>query len=235
MRYQQKILLEEVFRMTFLPSTHTIYTLLPTEIVRRPFREKTPRQVFNNTHTHLLERESYSSLVKTILVSSPSFSHCHTLRGDLYPNITHTYLECRMCFGAQEVLGIYQRKPVRLDRHNRGYCGIRKAKKDKVPRSFVGVGAQRAQEHWVDQAWRVSCYSCISTYCLVDRFTAWRFFAEFFGFLFDNTSACYLMFASLFPYSCALLLLFVVHVYVLEQYQLIVLHLLLFQQLDKLK
>ena len=42
-----------------------------------------------------------------------------------------------------------------------------------------------------------------------------RFFAEFFNFLFDNTSACYLVFASLFPYSYALLLLFVVHVYAL--------------------
>ena len=30
----------------------------------RPFREKNPRQVFYNTHTHLLERESYSSLVR---------------------------------------------------------------------------------------------------------------------------------------------------------------------------
>ena len=27
------------------------------------------------------------------------------------------------------------------------------------------------------------------------------FFAEYFGFLFDNTSWCYLTFASLFPYS----------------------------------
>ena len=55
---------------------------------------------------------------------------------------------------------------------------------------------------------------------LVDRFTAWRevekFFAEFFSFLFDNISRCYLLVASLFPYSCALLLLFVFHVYTLE-------------------
>ena len=43
-----------------------------------------------------------------------------------------------------------------------------------------------------------------------------RFFAKFFGFLFDNISMCYLVFTSLFPYSCALLLLFVVHVYALE-------------------
>ena len=54
----------------------------------------------------------------------------------------------------------------------------------------------------------------------MDRFTAWkaaeRFFVEFFGFLFDNISACYLVFASFFPYSCALILLFVVHVYAQE-------------------
>ena len=30
----------------------------------KPFREKNPRQVFYNTQTHLLERESYSSLVR---------------------------------------------------------------------------------------------------------------------------------------------------------------------------
>ena len=54
-------------------------------------------------------------------------------------------------------------------------------------------------------------------------------FAEFFSLLFDNTSSCYLVLAFLFPYSCALLLLFVVHVYALEQYQLIAIHLLLFR------
>ena len=43
-----------------------------------------------------------------------------------------------------------------------------------------------------------------------------RFFVEFFNFLFNNTSWCYLIFTSLFPYSCALLFLFIVHVYALE-------------------
>ena len=43
-----------------------------------------------------------------------------------------------------------------------------------------------------------------------------RFFAEFFGFLFDNTSPCYLVVASLFPFSYTLLLLCVVHIYALE-------------------
>jgi len=62
-----------------------------------------------------------------------------------------------------------------------------------------------------------------------------RFFAEFFGFLFDNTSPCYFEFTSLFPYSYALLLLFVVLAYALELYRLIALHLLLFPNLDKLE
>jgi len=36
------------------------------------------------------------------------------LKGDLYPNTTHTYLECRECFGIWEALGICQNKLVRL-------------------------------------------------------------------------------------------------------------------------
>ena len=43
-----------------------------------------------------------------------------------------------------------------------------------------------------------------------------RFFTEFFGFLFDNTFWCYFVFVSFFLYSCALLLLFIIHVYALE-------------------
>ena len=101
-------------------------------------------------------------------------------------------------------------------------CGIRKASEDKTLRSLLLVGAWRAQVHGVDQAWRVICYSCTPTLFFSGSITTWRaaerFFAEFFGFLFDNTSWCYLVIASLFPYSCALLLLFVIHVYALEQY-----------------
>ena len=55
------------------------------------------------------------------------------------------------------------------------------------------------------------CYSCTPTYSLMDRFTALRvvvrFFVEFFGFLFDNTSACYLVFAFFFPTLLAFILL----------------------------
>ena len=48
------------------------------------------------------------------------------------------------------------------------------------------------------------------------RRVAKRFFAEFFSFLFDNISWCYIVFTSLFPYSCTLLLLLIVHVYALK-------------------
>ena len=49
----------------------------------------------------------------------------------------------------------------------------------------------------------VNCYSCIPTDFLMDHFTTWRaakrFFAEFFGFFFENTCRYYLAFASLYP------------------------------------
>jgi len=66
------------------------------------------------------------------------------LRGDLYPNTTHTFSECRKCFGVWEALGNCQKKPVRLGGCNRAYCAIQKARQDMVSRSLVGVGAWRA-------------------------------------------------------------------------------------------
>ena len=114
---------------------------------------------------------------------------------------------------------------MRLGKYNRAYCGIQKAREDMTSKSPLVAGTQRAQVHWVDQSWKVFYYSCtltlffsglISTQRVVERF-----FTEFFDFLFDNMSQCYLVFASLFPYSCTLHLLFVIHVYALEQYQFI--------------
>ena len=96
---------------------------------------------------------------------------------------------------------------------------IWRAREDKVSLSQLVVGAWRAQVHWVDWAWRSFAIRVLQFYSLMGRFTVWRvaerFFAEFFGFLFNNISRCYFVFASLFPYSCTLLLLFVVHVYAL--------------------
>ena len=60
----------------------------------------------------------------------------------------------------------------------------------------------------------------IQLYYLVDQFTAWRaaerFFAEFFGFLFDNMSWCYFVFASFFPALLAFILLLIFDEYGLE-------------------
>ena len=63
----------------------------------RLFREKNPRLVFYNTHTHLL-RKNYSSLVRNHYSLFSISLHYHTLRGDLYPNTIHTFLECSECF-----------------------------------------------------------------------------------------------------------------------------------------
>ena len=82
-------------------------------------------------------------------------------------------------------------------------CGIQKASEDMTLRSPLVAGAWRAQVHGVDLAWRVFCYSYTPTLFTSRSISTWRvaerFFAKFFGFLFDNTSWCYLVFASFFP------------------------------------
>ena len=90
-------------------------------------------------------------------------------------------------------------------------CVIQRAKEDKASSSQLVARAWRAQVHGVDKAWRVFCYLCTPTHSSVDRFTAWRaaewFFAEFFGFLFNNTSTCCLVFTFFFPTLLAVILL----------------------------
>ena len=86
------------------------------------------------------------------------------------------------------------------------YCGIRKVREYKVrynpvgARNFEGLGASGRLG-----SWRVYYYSCISTDFLVDHFTSWReverFFAKFFGFLFNNTCLCYLCVCFSLSYS----------------------------------
>ena len=138
---------------------HTIYTLITQKIVGRLFKRKPQREV---STTHLV-RESYSSLREK---SSQSLllplSHCYTLRGDLNPNITHTYSECRECFGAWEVLGICQDKMVRLSGAVGRYWQIWITSEDKTLRSPLVVEAWRSQVLWVDQTWRVFLVSSYS-------------------------------------------------------------------------
>ena len=90
-------------------------------------------------------------------------------------------------------------------------CEIQKVRECKALPSQLVAGAWKAQVHEVGYAWRVFCYSCTPTHSLADRFTSWRaaerFFIEFFGFLFDNTSACYLVFAFFFPTLLTFILL----------------------------
>ena len=114
---------------------------------------------------------------------------------------------------------------MRLGGCNQTYCGIQKAREDMTLRILLVAGAWRAQVHWVDQAWRAFCYSCtptlFSSESILTQRVVERFFTEFFGFLFNNTFWCYFVVASFFHYSCALLLLFSIHVYALEWYQFI--------------
>ena len=150
--------------MNSLPFTHTIYTLI-THKCKRGHLERKILDRFSITHTLIFLRESYSSLVRNhcSLFSIPL--PCHTLRGYLYPNTTHTYSECRECFGAWEALGNCQKKLVRLGGCNRVDCGIWRAREDKAWRSQLVAGA-----------WRAFCYSCTPTYSLVDQLPlgGWR-------------------------------------------------------------
>ena len=67
-------------------------------------------------------------------------------------------------------------------------------KRNRFGATSLEQEAWRAQVHWVDQAWRVYCYSCISTTFSSGLLTAWRaaerFYAKGFGFLLDDTSLC---------------------------------------------
>ena len=82
---------------TFIPFTHTIYTLI-THKCKWGYSVRKTLDWFSTTHTPIFLRESYSSLVRyhCSLFSIPL--HYHTLRGDLYPNTIHTFLECSEYF-----------------------------------------------------------------------------------------------------------------------------------------
>ena len=129
---------------------YDFYTLHPYYIYshylqncKESIQKKTIKRFLQHTH---LVRESYSSSRKqslqSLLLSSPIVI---PLRGDLYPNKTHTYSECRECFGAWKVLGICQNKPVRIGDAIGQYYRIWEARKDKTPRSPLVVGAWRFQ------------------------------------------------------------------------------------------
>ena len=164
------------------------------QILIRLFKEKNPRQVFYNTHAHLLVKNPCS------LFSFP---------------LTLSYLERRFVpkhnphiFKVQRVfqsLGCFEDLPKEADKAWWMQSEILwdlEAREDMTLRSLLVARAQRVQVHGVDQAQRVFCYSCTLTLFSSGSILTWRiverFFAEFFGFLFDNTSWCYFVVASLF-------------------------------------
>ena len=70
------------------------------------------------------------------------------------------------------------------------YCGIRKAKEDRVRLNLVGARSLEG----LGTLGRLDLEGLLllsQLYSLVDHFTVWRavekFFAKFFSFLFDNT------------------------------------------------
>ena len=139
-------------------------------IQRENLRQVSTTQHNTTQHTHLLERELLILSEKSLQSLLLSLSHCYSLKGYLYPNITHIFSKCNECFGAWEALGIFQKKPMRLGRCNWAYYEIRIASEDKTPRSLLVAGVWMAQEHWVDQVQRIFYYSCTPTYSLVNRF-----------------------------------------------------------------
>ena len=186
---------------------------------KRLFKEKNPRQVFYNTIHPYFRRESYSSLVR---------NHCSQFS---FP-FPLSYLERRFVFKynahifkVQIViwsLGSFGDLPKEAGKAWRMQSDVlqdSKSQRRHDSEKSVGSRSLRVQVHWVDQAQRVFCYSCTPTLFSSGSISTWRvverFFTEFFGFFFNNTSR-YLVFVSLFCYSCTLLLLFIVHVHVLE-------------------
>ena len=101
---RQRVKCQVVFRESLDDFKCDSYTLQPYFIYHHypqkcieAIQKKTLERFLQNTY---LVRESYSSSKREIIVvSSSPFSHYYTLRGDLYPNTTHTYSECREYFG----------------------------------------------------------------------------------------------------------------------------------------
>ena len=90
-------------------------------------------------------------------------------------------------------------------------CGIWESPRRQGSEKLVGSRSLEGSSTWCKLSLEGLLLFVSSTYSLVDRFTAWRaverFFAEFFGFLFNNTSACYLVSVFFFPTLLAFILL----------------------------
>ena len=160
---------------------------LPEKILREKPQRKTRLTHQQSSHT---DSSNSSTLILSIVTS---------LRGSLPKLFLIIPTFVRRPFGAQEVV---RKGPISYWLMLWFIAESGKLKKTKIQHNLIRVGAWRAQVHWVDQAWRVFCCSCISTIFFSRLFTAWRavemFYAEGFSFLFNNTSCVVLVFAYLF-------------------------------------
>ena len=120
--------------------THTIYTSI-THICWGVVLRK------NSSHKPW-ELELLYPLSTQLLVDFPQFLplHFHTIERLIAQTLTTPFQSVKWGFG---VAGKHWKKPG-FNGCNRTYCGIQRARQDKVPRSLVGVGAWRAQVHLVD-------------------------------------------------------------------------------------
>ena len=161
------------------------------ELPERILREK-PQRKTRLTHPQSLHRDSSNSSTLTVSIIT-------SLRGSLRKPFLTIPTCVRRPFGSQKVV---RKGPVSYWLMLWAIAESGKQKKKQVRRNLVGVGAWRAQVHWVDQAWRVFCCSCILTTFFSGLFIAWRaverFYAKGFGFLFDNILCVVLVLASLF-------------------------------------
>ena len=159
---------------------------------KRILREK-PQRKTRLTHPQSLHKDSSNFSTLTLFIVT-------SLRGSLPKPFLTIPTSVRRSFGAWEAV---RKGPISYWLMLWAIAESGKLKKKQVRRNLVGVGAQRAQVHCVDQAWRVFYYSCIPTTFFSGLFTAWktteRFYTEGFDFLFDNTLCVVFVFASLFP------------------------------------
>ena len=121
--------------------TYTIYTYITHRCWRVLLRK-------NPSHKHW----ELEIVIPTILYTiTCGFSlllplHFHNIERLIAQTLTTPFQSVKWGFGAA---GKYWKKPG-FGGCNRAYCGIWRARQNLSPRSLVGIGAWRAQVHWVN-------------------------------------------------------------------------------------
>ena len=167
----------------------------------RPFREKNPRYVFYNTHPSFRERELLILSEKSLQPLPLSY-----IERRFVPKHNPHLFRVQIVFWS---LGSFGELPKEVGETWWMQSGVLRdpvsQRRKRFGVTLLEQEAWRAQVQWVDQTWWVFCCSCIPTSFSSGLLTAWRaaerFYAEDFGFLFDNTSLCCLRVCIFLPYS----------------------------------